>query len=73
MGTQKNRLNETVLLSTHNISSVGSKKLFFLIFKFFRRDKKIEKLLLGVSYIAESQTGLYLKTSEFTGGVLNFQ
>ena len=33
-----------------------------------------EQVLLGVSYIAESQTGLYLVISKFTViGVLNFQ
>ena len=56
-----------------NISSVGSQKLVSLIFTFFRR-QKTEQLLLGASYIAESQTGLYLVTSKFTViGVLHFQ
>ena len=40
----------------------------------FQERQKLNKLLLGVSYIAESQTGLYLVKSEFTViGVLNLQ
>ena len=54
------------------ISSVGSQKLVSR-FSHFSEDKKMNNLL-GVSYIAESQTGLYLVTSKFTvNGVLNFQ
>ena len=57
-----------------NILLVGSQKLVSLIFTFFRRDKKTELLLLGVSYIAECQTELYLVKSKFTViVVLNFQ
>ena len=54
--------------------SVRSQKLISLIFTFFRRDKKLNNFLQGVTYIAESQTGLYLVTSKFTIiGVLNFK
>ena len=43
-------------------------------FHIFQERQKTELLLLGVSYIAESQTGLYLVTSKFTAiGVFNFQ
>ena len=42
-------------------------------FHIFQERQKTEYLLLGVSYIAESQTGLYLVTSKFTIiSVLNF-
>ena len=38
------------------------------------RESKTCIFVLGVSYIAESQTGLYLVASKFTViGVLNFQ
>ena len=41
----------------------------------FQERQKTEYILLGVSYIAESQTGLlYLVTSKFTViGILSFQ
>ena len=56
------------------ISSVRSQKLASMIFIFFRRDKRLNNFLLGVAYIAESQTGLYLVTSKFTIiGVWNLQ
>ena len=43
-------------------------------FHIFQERQKNKKLLLGVSYIAESQTGLYLVISKLTViGVLNFQ
>ena len=43
-------------------------------FHIFQERQKNEKLLLEVSYMAESQTGLYLVTSKFNViGVLNFQ
>ena len=43
-------------------------------FHIFQERQKTEYLLLGVSFIAESQTGLYLVTTKFTViGVLNFQ
>ena len=43
-------------------------------FYIFQERQKTEKLLLGTSYIAESQTGLYLVASKFTViDVLNFQ
>ena len=43
-------------------------------FQIIQERQKTELLLLGVPYIAESQTGLYLVTSKFNViGVLNFQ
>ena len=43
-------------------------------FYIFQERQNTNLLLLGVSYIAENQTGLYLVTSKFTViGVLNFQ
>ena len=43
-------------------------------FYIFQERQETEYFLLGMSYIAESQTGLYLVTSKFTViGVLNFQ
>ena len=49
-------------------------KNLYLWFSHFSGEAKTEQILLEVSYIAESQTGLYLVTSKFTViGVLNFQ
>ena len=51
-----------------------SQKTRIFEFYFFQERQKAELLLLVVSYIAESQTGLYLVTSRFTViGALNFQ
>ena len=56
------------------ISSVGSQKLYCIFdFQIFQERQNTELLLLGVPYIAESQTILYLVTSKFNViGVLNF-
>ena len=49
-------------------------KACMIDFYIFQERQKTELLLLGVSYIAESQTGLYLETFKFTFiGFLNFQ
>ena len=58
-----------------NMHIVGREsKTCFFDFYIFQEIQKTEWRLLGVSYNAESQTGLYLVTSKFTViGVLNFQ
>ena len=66
-----NRIENNVSYYMRLIPSVRVKNFDFHI---FQERQKIEKLLLGVSYIAESQIGLYLVTFKFTViGVLSFQ